>query len=134
MNAVRKAIKTLLAADATLMTMLTSTSILNEAEFTGATPVPAIALQDAGGGKMNDPAFYEDWDIVVFDRNNAYYNIELIKERVRQILDRKSLALSSTTIACYEAFWIRSIPSGFSRAAHAEYEGDQYRIYLAKLG
>lgn len=93
---VRSQIFDTLRADPTLLGLLKAGTdgVINETEFTANSPLPCIVVHYLGPhAQQNLPELEnETWEVRAYDRDQAYYNIEKILERVRYVLHRKTLA------------------------------------------
>lgn len=132
MSSTRAQLFDVLTADTTLMAML-SGGLLNETEFTVTSPVPCLVLHYLGPSPHQDiPELDgESWEIKAFDRDQAYFNIEAIIERVRFVLHRKTLvANGSGTSAGLEALYAWRSRAWYDPGFRADTESAVFRVMV----
>lgn len=133
MNEVRKAIKTKLATNATLLALLGNgaASIVSEFNATNSLARPFIVIRyDGSSGRFHLAA--QVWAIQchIDPKRDTWYKSSAILKQVKSTIDYQWLDINDDAAGCCECNWYMDIPTYHDTLFGTDVEGHRYRVYV----
>ena len=137
MNEVRKAIRTALATDSTLLALLGSgaNSILAPGEVKKTTVKPFIII-DYNGSLGSSYMATQRWSILCYidPAVSNFGTTGLVLKKAKDVLHKETISVANTSgVQCAECEWFMDLPSEYDPLWNLYREGHRYRIHVIDL-